>query len=325
MIENRLITEFRGLAALMVLLFHFISVSNNFLNNMMLVELFHYAKYGVQVFFVISGFILTISLINSNYEIKNISTFLLKRFIRIEPPYIFSIILILSLIYIKCLIQNASTDDYFCWPQVFLHLCYFIPFSDYPWLSIVYWTLAIEFQFYLLLSLVYPLLNISKFVRFTILSLLSMLVFFNDIILHIELFGWIPVFVSGICLAYLSRDIEILDYKLILLILLCDLLVAQNNGLDIALVILITQLAIFRGKPMKINFLYFLGGISYSIYLTHTIIGFLLINMAFKLGDNVIYRTTAFVIICFLVVVFGYYFNKFFEQPFQKIARKIKY
>ena len=33
MIENKLITELRGIAACMVMLFHFICVSNNFINN----------------------------------------------------------------------------------------------------------------------------------------------------------------------------------------------------------------------------------------------------------------------------------------------------
>src|SRR6266404_3677423 len=42
-------------------------------------------------------------------------------------------------------------------PQVFLHFAYINVFFGYPWLSDVFWTLAIEFQYDLLIGLVFPL------------------------------------------------------------------------------------------------------------------------------------------------------------------------
>lgn len=77
--EVRIVTEIRGLAALIVMLFHFVCVSNNFLQTQWLVDFFYVGKYGVQMFFVISGFVLTFSLLNSNYKTSNFFLFILKR------------------------------------------------------------------------------------------------------------------------------------------------------------------------------------------------------------------------------------------------------
>ena len=111
--ENRLITELRGMAALMVMIFHFVCVSNNFLLSESLIHLFDFAKHGVQMFFVISGYILTSSMVSGNYKIENIFTFLLKRLIRIEPPYIISLIFILVLLTLKSCLADLPLHLYF--------------------------------------------------------------------------------------------------------------------------------------------------------------------------------------------------------------------
>jgi exopolysaccharide production protein ExoZ len=75
---------FRAVAILMVFIVHFkqivISFSNEFLN------IFNFGMFGVPLFFIISGWSVSYIFFNTKISIKN---FLVRRFVRIYPLYIF--------------------------------------------------------------------------------------------------------------------------------------------------------------------------------------------------------------------------------------------
>lgn len=332
--EVRIVTEIRGLAALIVMLFHFVCVSNNFLQTQWLVDFFYVGKYGVQMFFVISGFVLTFSLLNSNYKTSNFFLFILKRIIRIEPPFIAALIIILLFFYLKSYILNIPTDHFFSGKQVLLHLGYLIPFSHYSWLSIVFWTLAIEFQFYLLISVVFPLLRYSFLTLILSLVAMSLLFFVNRLFPSIALFFWLPIFVSGIALAFInSNQIQQFNWNffkhkntcIICLVLFIDIFIFIYHGLSTLAIVFVTQILIYKKIPFNSKFLYFIGKISYSLYLTHTIVGFFLINIVIEFTDLFVVRCCAFLLILTITISFAYFFNMIFERPFQNLASKIKY
>jgi peptidoglycan/LPS O-acetylase OafA/YrhL len=325
MTENRLITELRGLAALLVMLFHFVSVSNNYLRNEYLIRIFAFGKYGVQIFFLISGFILTISLVRANYNLKNAGKFLVKRFIRIEPPFIISLTIILVMLLIKGAGQNIKIEELFTLPQVLYHLGYWIPFTNYNWLSIVYWTLAIEFQFYILLALLFPLLKENKLLRMVSLLAIASLFFIHDLMTEFQLLYWIPIFVSGITLAFItSKRNEKLAYLYVVLAI-TNLITFIYYPIVISCFVIVTQCFIYFGNTLRSQFLYFIGKISYSLYLTHTIIGFTLINLVISFTDWIILRYISMILIILITIGFSYYFNRYLEIPFQRFSSKIKY
>lgn len=78
----------RGIAAILVTFFHLtggIALSQNTAD---------YGKYGylgVEIFFVISGFILPYSMYKTGYDINNFGRFMLKRVIRIYPAYLVAV------------------------------------------------------------------------------------------------------------------------------------------------------------------------------------------------------------------------------------------
>src|SRR4051812_48063500 len=149
----------RGLAALSVCFHHFSAV----LNPGMLRNAGYYGQLGVQVFFVISGFIIPYSLIKSGYKLGDYPTFVAKRIVRLDPPYIVTLLLIVGLGVFSWYFPFQSGERFqVTWVQFLLHFGYINTFFGYPWLNDVFWTLAIEFQYYLLMGLIFPLLFSRK-------------------------------------------------------------------------------------------------------------------------------------------------------------------
>src|SRR3954466_1743461 len=93
----------RGIAAFSVMWFHLTNGNNLFLaNDSLLKASGAYGYLGVQLFFVISGFIIPYSLSLRTYQIKRDGlAFLGRRIVRIEPAYLVSAI-------VTVLLQVAS-------------------------------------------------------------------------------------------------------------------------------------------------------------------------------------------------------------------------
>lgn len=112
-----------------------------------------YGWLGVPVFFVISGFVIPYAMYNAGYSLSHFGRFLAKRLIRLDPPYLASILLILLVGILPTFVPGfAGQRPSFPTAQVLAHLGYLNTFLGYQWLNPVYWSLAIEFQYYLLIG-----------------------------------------------------------------------------------------------------------------------------------------------------------------------------
>jgi len=134
----------RAIAVILVLISHWISpyrLINYFPNGMM----------GVNLFFVLSGFLITGILINTKKSSESsnqskfiaIKNFFIRRALRIFPIY-FILIIILYFIRIELIYQNPLS--FFTYTQNFL----FHSFTSWPNHISHLWTLAVEEQFYLI-------------------------------------------------------------------------------------------------------------------------------------------------------------------------------
>jgi hypothetical protein len=94
----------RGLAAISVVLFH---LSNSMESETPRV-LTAYGWLGVDVFFVISGFVIPYSLHGTGYSIRNFPRFMLRRVVRLEPPYLASILFAVMLWDLSLMVPGIS-------------------------------------------------------------------------------------------------------------------------------------------------------------------------------------------------------------------------
>src|SRR5919205_2516220 len=84
----------RGVASLAVAVLH---LTNVLRADGLVRAVTSYGWLGVEVFFVISGFIIPYSLYKGGYDLRRFPVFVLKRVARLDPPYIATIVLILLL------------------------------------------------------------------------------------------------------------------------------------------------------------------------------------------------------------------------------------
>gem|GEM_PF-200577 len=133
----------RGLAALAVVFFHLRENLNNVYAQKNLGDLlFLSGAGGVDIFFIVSGFIIALS--TKNKMPKNATNFFLKRFFRIYPPYI-----IMLLAY--CYFVMPSDWITFIKSALLIQLNYAseAPFFGYS-ILLPSWTLTYEIYFYMI-------------------------------------------------------------------------------------------------------------------------------------------------------------------------------
>lgn len=145
------------------MLYHFtkgVAVDNEAMDGF--VDIFTLFYLGVDVFFVVSGFLITRILIRAAATRKSINAFLMRRAIRIFPPYWFYLLACLTIL--PALGQYSARsyiNDYWIWFLTYTNNI-LIALEGWPasYLSHL-WSLAVEEQFYL----IWPILFIVPILR----------------------------------------------------------------------------------------------------------------------------------------------------------------
>ena len=312
----------RGLAALAVCMFHF---TKGYVSETGWIRsVFQNGWIGVEVFFVISGFVITYSLLGSNYRFKDYGKFLMKRILRIEPTYFFSIILILILGYLSSLNPGFKGKPFeISISLLFQHFGYFVDLLGNDWFNPVYWTLAIEFHYYLIIGLLIAIWNLNKswLTTVTILSLV-LLSFLN---LNVDsLVQYLDIFVIGIVTAFYKKEKFKMVYYISLTVMLF-ICIYINHGLLISSLTCLTALLIsffsdLRGGRVML----FLGKISYSLYLLHVPVGGRIINLAKRLDLSEIQKLGIVFLALFISILASAIVYYLIESPSHNFSKKIR-
>jgi peptidoglycan/LPS O-acetylase OafA/YrhL len=283
--------------------------------------LYTYGWLGVDIFFVISEFVIPLSLFGKGYTLRNFPNFMLRRLIRLEPPYLISIILVITLWHLSAIMPGfRGFDPSYSFQQIAFHLFYAIPLTDYEWLSPVYWSLAYEFVFYIIVGLTFANL-ISQDVNLTV---------------------FIAAVVAGVSFYLQSRiDVRILEFLVGVLLMrwvvhgddrlkigrwiaVCLAFVFFVGGFATSIAVSLPVVAILCFRQLQFGrAAYFFGGISYSLYLTHVTIGGRVINFGKRFGDGAVYEILLVALALFISVLFATLFARFIEGPATRASRMI--
>ncbi len=328
----------RGVAALSVMWFHLTNGGGLFGDASPLSRAFkasgHYGWAGVEMFLVISGFVLPYALDRGGYRLRDYGTFWLKRLLRLEPPYLASIALTLLLWALGSLAPAFHGVPFTLeGRRLLLHLGYLNHYFGQESYNPVYWTLAIELQFYLSIALLFPLLT----ARNAILRLTVPLAFLALAWVPVEgvfLFKYLPLFVLGI-LAYQARARSIAAPLHGLLTGVALLATSFRAGLPATLAgalaaACITLFAVHGAAPSLerrrwMRALTWAGSVSYSLYLVHVPVGGRVVNLGVRLAGNGASRVGVLLGAVGASFLAAWALHRFVERPSQRLSAALSF
>ena len=304
----------RGAAAIAVALFHFSEPYDK--QSDLYHRIVSYGWLGVTVFFILSGYCIARTRLNDR-----ITTFWLRRLIRIFIPYWASILLVLATIAVRLI--TSGYNDVTTLPSNFSGIIYTLlalaaPASNVASINWVYWSLGYELAFYLLAGALIFKRSAALLIPFTL---------FACTIPSFPFDHW-GLFALGVGSFFYTQKNYRIGITTIILGLFHISLRLSSTELTTASITLL--LVVFPSKyslhwisaPLRRASAY-----SYSLYLIHVPIGCYLLPYYFPYKfDN----TSMFpsllrdVVFLFLCILCSKLFFRFIEQPSHQFARKLK-
>jgi peptidoglycan/LPS O-acetylase OafA/YrhL len=351
----------RGIAILLVVSFHYINnqlVDSENRIGKYLAKATGFGWVGVDLFFVLSGFLIGSILIANKRKENYFKTFYIRRLVRIVPNYFLLLICFYIIWHLSWFAKNyflTIHNDIPLWSYfAMVHNFYMAHFNSLgnDALSVT-WSIGIEEQFYL----IFPFLVF--FVKDRWLPWLLGALIILSILVRAQFDHWIPRYVllparldglaMGFLIAYFNYHGHLSAYKdklmkwlpvvLVTDILICgffywkydDLGVVKHTLFSIVFSILIIIALIkpdgWYGSVLRNKALVWIGTISYSLYLFHYLILGIAhhINGQMNIGihnpKDILISILAF--ICSILLSWAIY--KKLEQPMVKLGKRFSY
>lgn len=132
----------RGVAVLMVLIGH-----SGFLERLPHAGMLEYARFGVDSYFVLSGFLITGILLDSKGSEHYFRNFYVRRAVRIWPLYylVLFLVFVIEPLFVPAMRPTVAS----IWPAYAFYVQNLIYHDAYPFGLAVTWSLAVEEQFYI--------------------------------------------------------------------------------------------------------------------------------------------------------------------------------
>jgi peptidoglycan/LPS O-acetylase OafA/YrhL len=342
-----LVDSLRGVAATAVVVFHL--YEQNLLRHARAPfpepfhTLFSHGYLGVYVFFVLSGFVIAHSIREERITGAFIGRFLLRRSLRLDPPYWAAILGAIAIAWVG---QRSMETHQLTVPSitdVIAHVFYAQQFLGIPHILGVFWTLCLEIQFYLAYVLVLfasqrltggrlypfflPLFAIA----------LAVSILWADASRALFVWAW-PYFFLGVVTSWwCDRRIETSMWVLTLVastLVAIDAPLEASVAIATALVLFVaartpgvdgaTQLhALTLGRVLQ-----YLGRISYSLYLTHLLVGSKSARMVIRLlgGGGLGYAEMIAILgACILIsIAAAHVMHVVVERPAHRLSRRVR-
>jgi peptidoglycan/LPS O-acetylase OafA/YrhL len=303
----------RGLAAIAVVLFHF--TNNGWLpKDHWMTGIGWYGHLGVRAFFVMSGFVVPFAMWRGGYTGQAFFSFMARRLARLYPPYLISVCI--------AAICAVGPGVHLSAGALAAHAFYLNDLVGAPWLMEVYWTLAIEVQFYLAVAIVWRVVAYGRSWPFVGLSIATIAALFLPwparslptfgpyFLLGIAAFRWHgeigPRIVNGIVAA------------------LGTVAIWRMDGISAACAALIPLG--FLALPMTApRWGRFLGDVSYSLYLFHLVTGAALLSALGALPLSTNLRATLVIVALAISIAAAWIAFRLIEAPAIRWAKRFAY
>lgn len=337
------INTLRFIAALGVVFYHLTFVFYNGLNGdlksyidlPLLRNLSQYGYLGVDLFFIISGFVIALSV-----DGRNTYGFIKSRIGRLYPVFwVSAIITSLFLLFAGYLIDSQLSPWRFFTNMTMIPTILFG--KEYiDLLDGSYWTLAVEMKFYFIIFLFLLFKQIKKIEYYAI--PLSTVMLLSSIFLNIKHESdliWIPNFIAGVLFYKIYKE-GLNNWRIFGLLnaFLASLIFATNRISDLSLgyntifsatnislyilafyiIFLLISLNKFRITNNK--YINTLGLLTYPVYLLHQQISKIMFSYA-KVNDIPLYVSFPFVVM--FIFILAYAVHKLFERRGKIILDKI--
>lgn len=312
----------RGVAVFSVLIYHFSQLYSwgNFP--------FSLGSYGVQVFFIISGYVIFFSARSKN----SILAFIKNRIIRIYPTYF--ICLTISII---LLLYSGTSERSLL--ELFSNYLFFHKLLGFKHVDGVYWTLLIEVVFYgyvVLASMFLKLKARSVYLSILIHTLLIALINFSEwnmpsLLRIVTLFDFGIYFSLGV-VYYLKQNNEVSNWDVSIVVFLALLGITFNDSTKMhysqfdlgvvpfqvmsAILIVLSYVFFFNKQVQRLlssRFLLFLGYISYPLYLLHNVGGKAFLEIMNITIDNIV---IPFIVYLLFSITLAYFISKYIDYGF---------
>jgi len=307
----------RGLAAIAVVLCHYTSHCQELA---VIPFSFHYGSYGPHLFFMISGFVIFMTLGRS----KSATDFVFSRFSRLFPVYWLAVMFSTSII-LHYHVPGFSVT----FPQLLGNLTMCQTWLRIPDIEVSYWTLGVELKFYGLMLIFFLFGRRLGIEKLSCVWLLSILIFRTaDLVIGIPrvfatpiILDYAHLFIVGIMFFQLRyAGHTALRHVLIAAALPMQFLAA---GIESTLVVA-GCVAVFylfvagKLKPLASRPLVYLGNISYPLYLVHGVLGYGVIYWLHSYSASPWLLLTVPIAVA---VVVAHVFTVYFERPALQILR----
>jgi len=344
--KNRLLEldALRGIAALMVVLFHFT------MDRPEMYLGFKYGVTGVDFFFIISGFVIFLTLSST----KSWRDFVVSRFSRLFPTYwtVVTITALFTVLY-RLIHQESMSGllTQYLGNMTMIQYYFKIPNLDEP-----YWTLLIEMQFYVVMLLVFSLRWLDRILWIGLAGLGFVL--FNHYVLSgvaplifkfsrglVGLINHFPLFFAGILFYKIKfhQGSRLAKIPLLAACMGAQIVLYPDGGTsylyisqpEYAAMILIyfSVFALYAfDVPLRIvnRATVFLGTISYSLYLVHKFVckSLIIPYLEGQLGMNfwVVVFLVCLPTVILLAAMITYWVEKpalqFIRDQYKKVSRK---
>jgi peptidoglycan/LPS O-acetylase OafA/YrhL len=340
----------RGLAALLVVFNHFLQFSNQILYVPLVIN----GYLMVDLFFVISGFVIYSAYSERIHSAKDFSRFVFLRLGRIYPVHIIFVVIFLLIEILKLMSENTAKKAFTLnsinalWENLFL-IQGVIPYGDLTY-NIPSWSISVEFITYLLFGILILIFKRKVTIILLMVAIISIIMLYFKVTFGLEnLLRVFAGFSLGCITALMTKKLKIkipINTSLALISLLIGFLMMKPQTKETDLLIYpISAILIFSlilrtndliNKILKCKFLIRLGIISYSMYMSHYFIlysmDYFFMRIILPVGNSgeirsvsVVESSVALVVFILLVLVISWGIFVLVERPFRARSRRMVY